>query len=85
MPGLISNLFDPGDDEQAFGHETTVAGDGETGIALSPTITLEVSGSHDHADGSTSQWSNSTEVGGDVDVDAAFATTTTVTDQILTE
>lgn len=72
-------MFDPGSDEQSS-NETTIAGDGETGVAASPSVAIELSGSHDNADGSTTEWSNSTEVGTNVDLKAAIGTTTTLTD-----
>lgn len=84
MPGLMSNMFDPGEDA-AQSNATTISGDGETGVAASPSATVEISSSHEDPDGSTSDWSNTTEVGTGVDLNIVAASATTLTEEMISD
>lgn len=80
MPGLISQIFEAQDgEEQANSQTTSIAGEGETGVQASPEVSLAMSGSHQNADGSSSEWSNETTVGTQVDVEAGAAAAASLT------
>lgn len=72
MPGIISGVFTP-EDESAQTQETAAGADGETGLDLSPSLTVELSGDYEDLDGSTHSWSNTTEVGLDVGATLGYA------------
>lgn len=73
MPGMMSKIFDSDEQEDSSSQTTSIEGEGETGLEASPEITLTMGGSHQNADGSSTEWSNETHVGTEVDVDAAAA------------
>lgn len=70
MPGLLSSVFDDGDETgQAQSHN--VAATAGQDIELNPEVdvSLEMGGSYQNLDGSTTTWSNSQDVSLNVDVD----------------
>lgn len=76
MPGLLSNVFgdDAGGEDQASQTTQDYEASGDSGIDLSPTVSLhhEAGGSYENPDGSTGEWTSETDITLTVDVDAAL-------------
>ena len=76
MPGILSDIFDSGDDTSENSQTTSIASDGD--LQASPEINVghEVGGSYENMDGSTTTWSSETQITLTVDVDAAYSSGT---------
>lgn len=81
MPGLLSNIFDAGDDGGTSGSSQTYAADADQDTHLSPEITIEteMGGSYQELDGSTTTWSNSNDVTLNADVAVSTAASVVAT------
>lgn len=79
MSGMLSSLFDAGE-PQATSSEQTLAADTGADLALSPTVSIETSGSYEDANGATTEWSNTTEIGADINLSLIVHAATAITD-----
>jgi hypothetical protein len=75
MSGVLSSIFDGGNDDGASQQSQTTSAGTDGAIDLSPEVTVghEIGGSYQNLDGSTTTWSSDSEVTVTVDLQATYA------------